>query len=116
MISALVGHLAGDYLLQNDWMAQNKKSSSFHCAVHCGIWTICVLGALAIAGESWPLWTALPLFVTHFAQDRTQVINRYMAAVGQSKFAQPPMSPWSMIVVDNVWHIVTIWAAWLIVR
>lgn len=106
----------GDYLLQNDWMAQNKKASTFHCVVHCGIWTTCVMAAVAIAGEAWPLWSALPLFVTHFVQDRTKIINWYMTTVGQSKFAQPPMSPWSIIVVDNVWHIVTIWAVWLIVR
>lgn len=37
MISALVGHLVGDYLLQNDYMALNKKKSSFHCMVHCSI-------------------------------------------------------------------------------
>lgn len=28
MINALVGHLVGDYLLQNDWQALNKKKSS----------------------------------------------------------------------------------------
>ena len=37
MLSAIIGHLVGDYLLQNDWMALNKKASSLHCAVHCCI-------------------------------------------------------------------------------
>ena len=116
MISALVGHLVGDYLLQNDWMALGKKQSSFRCAVHCLIWTCCVTGAQYAAGEPWPLWAAAVLFITHFIQDRTKIINCYMEAVGQSKFAGPPMSPWSIIVVDNVWHVLTIWIIWLSVR
>ena len=116
MISALVGHLVGDYLLQNDWMAQNKKTSHLHCAVHCAIWTACVFAAASLGDGLWPLWTVPVLFISHYIQDHTKVINRYMAMMGQTKFAEPPMSPWSIIVVDNVWHIVTLWIVWLVVR
>lgn len=112
MVDALVGHLVGDYLIQNDWMALNKKQSSIHCAVHCTLWTLAVC---LFAG--WFHWLpATVLFVTHFAQDRTKIINWYMAAMGQQKFASGPCAPWSIIVVDNVWHVVTIWAVdrWLV--
>ncbi len=104
MIDAFVGNLVGDYLLQNDWMALNKKRSSFHCAVHCTVWTVSVL-----LFSGWPLWTAVPLFVSHFIQDRTDVIARYMDLVGQKSFRTGICAPWSSIVVDNVWHIVTLW-------
>lgn len=107
MVSALVGHLVGDYLLQNDWMALNKKTSTFHCVVHCAIWTACV-----VLFAWWPWWTVIPLFATHFIQDRTKIIAAWMVLVGQHKFATGPCAPWSVIVVDNVWHIVTIWAVW----
>jgi hypothetical protein len=63
---ALVGHMVGDYLLQNDWMAQNKKQRSFPCVVHCALWASAVS---LFAG-----WGPLPwlfLFLLHFAQDRT---------------------------------------------
>lgn len=92
MISALVGHLVGDYLLQNDWMALWKKQ----------------LVLLAW----WPLWTAIPLFVTHYIQDRTFLITRWMDLIGQKEFRTGICSPWSVIVVDNVWHILTIWIIW----
>jgi hypothetical protein len=106
MISALVGHLVGDYLLQNDWMALNKKRDSWPCLIHCSIWTACVVGF-----AQWPLWTIVPLFVTHFIQDRTQIIKFWMTKVNrQSQFAEPPMAPWSIIVVDQCWHIVILWA------
>ena len=104
MISALVGHLVGDYLAQNDWMALNKKKSTLHCAVHCSIWTACV-----VFFAWWPLWTAIPLFVTHFVQDRTNVIAWWMDFVGQKQFRIGACAPWSIIVVDNVWHIIAIW-------
>ncbi len=53
MISALVGHLVGDYLVQNDWMALNKKKSMLPCLVHCAIWATCVvLFAVAFMGRT----------------------------------------------------------------
>lgn len=100
----LIGHLIGDYLLQNDWMALNKKRSSFACGVHCLLWTLAVM-----ACALWPLWTFVPLFIGHFVQDRTNIVVWLMNHKGQEKFAQPPMAPWSIIVVDNVLHLVVLW-------
>jgi len=107
MISSLMGHLVGDYLIQNDWMALNKKKSTIICTVHCALWatSVCILAW-------WPLWVWPILFITHFIQDRTNLIIKYMNFVGQKQFANGPCSPWSIIVVDNVWHIFVIWALW----
>ncbi len=105
MIEAIIGHLVGDYLLQTDWMALNKKHSTPICAVHCSVWTlsVCLFGGLG--------WMAAAvLFVTHFIQDRTTIIPWWMDHIGQSAFRSGPLAPWSVIIVDNVWHIVTIWA------
>lgn len=108
LVGAIVGHLVGDYLLQNDWMALGKKKSSFICAVHCALWTwaVCFFG-----------WVENPLvmvalFLTHFLQDRTGVVVWWMHLIGQKQFATGPLAPWSIIVVDNVWHIVTIYSLW----
>lgn len=97
----LVGHLVGDYLLQNDWMALNKKQRSWPCLVHVALYTAAVL---ACAG-----WLASPLAWLvvggpHFVIDRTQVVRAYMRALRQTKFAEPPMAPWSVIAVDNAMH------------
>lgn len=105
LIDAIVGHLCGDYLLQNDWMASNKKRSSLHCLVHCLIWTGCVCSFGGITGIG-----AVILFVTHFIQDRTSIVSWYMDTVGQKSFRTGACAPWAAIVVDNVFHIVTIWA------
>lgn len=105
MIDALVGHLVGDYLLQNNWMAANKKKRSLHCAVHCAAWTLSVC---LCAGWFHPLVITV-LFASHFIQDRTSIINWYMDSVGQKEFRTGPFAPWSGVVVDNVWHIFTLW-------
>lgn len=106
LIDAIIGNLVGDYLLQNDWMALNKKKHTFHCAVHCAVWTACVC---LFAGWTSPLIVLL-LFASHFLQDRTPIIAWYMDAIGQKSFRTGLCAPWSSIIVDNVWHIVTLWA------
>ena len=108
LASAIVGHLVGDYLLQTDWMAQNKKLRSWPCAAHCAIWTLCVC---LFAGLGWEAATFL--FACHFAQDRTQIVRWWMALrwKDQQGFMQPPLAPWSFIVVDNTWHVVQLWVA-----
>lgn len=104
LADAIVGHLVGDYLLQNDWMAREKKRDSWVCAVHSSIWGTAVT---LFAGLSWPaMWV---LIITHFIQDRGNLVQKWMDLVGQRDFREGPCAPWSVIVVDNVWHIVTIW-------
>lgn len=112
LIDAIVGNLVGDYLLQNDFLALNKKSNSLVCAIHCAIWTLCVC---LFSGWHSPLVIAL-LFVSHFIQDRTQIIAWYMDSVGQKSFRTGICAPWSSIFVDNVFHILTLWAIarWLV--
>ena len=63
LVLALIGHLVGDYLLQNDWMALNKKKQHLPCLVHCFIWALCVCG---FAGFGWIAF--LSLFAIPVAQ------------------------------------------------
>lgn len=114
LLLAIIGHLVGDYLLQNDWMASNKKQSVLRCSIHATIWTMCVLlfsGWFKIHGSQ-GIIIGFILVTTHFFQDHTNVVAWWMDLIGQHKFRTGPCAPWSMIVVDNVWHIVTLWAVW----
>ena len=105
LTSAIIGHLVADYLLQFDFIAENKKKSSLICALHCLIWASCV----CLLGNISSNKIFVILFVTHYIQDRWQLIPWYMKIIGQNNFTKPPLAPWSLIVVDNVWHIFTIW-------
>lgn len=42
MMEMLMGHLWGDYLLQNNWMALNKTKSWAICLLHCLIYSTSV--------------------------------------------------------------------------
>lgn len=123
---AIIGHLVGDYLMQNDWMANNKKKAWQPCAIHCLLWTIAVMFFAGWFTRYNSIFIFLVLFWTHYLQDRTNIIRWWMTLPwkDQSQFMEcyyfepdtmrfvPGLGPWSIIVVDNVWHIVTLWAVW----
>ena len=46
--------------------------------------------------------------IQHFTQDRTGFIIWLMKIKGSEEFAKPPMAPWSIIVTDNIMHVLFI--------
>lgn len=72
----ILGHLIGDYLLQNKWMAMNKSASSFKCAVHRAIYTVAVMAATY--QNLFSLWWALLIFVPHFVIDRFSLADKWL--------------------------------------
>lgn len=112
LTSAIVGHLVGDYIIQTDWMALNKKRpgiyGTFACTVHCVLWTWSVM----LFSGCWSIPLASVLFSTHLVQDGTPLVRYWMRFIGQEQFATGALSPWSIVVVDNVLHIVTLWLLW----
>ncbi len=119
---ALVGHLVGDYILQNDFLAQGKKRDSCICGMHVIIYTACVL----LFSGWWLHWpydppqTVLALVaaiaIPHFLIDRLGFVPWWMRLIGQEKFMGPPLGPWSIIVVDNVMHLVCLFWTWQILE
>jgi Protein of unknown function (DUF3307) len=105
-LGLVVGHLLGDYIFQNDWQATNKTSRSFPCTVHCFLYTLAVWSC-----SFWwmPWWGLLACFAVHWPVDRWRLAGRWMRNVsGQKAFATGPLSPWSVIVVDNTFHLWTL--------
>lgn len=99
----ILAHFIGDYILQNDFVARNKKSSSLVCAFHVFWYMLPFL----LCGLSW-LQLVL-IAIQHFLQDRTEFVVWFMKAKGSGKFAQEPFAPWSIIVTDNILHIAWMW-------
>lgn len=98
----LVGHLVGDFILQEDVVAANKTRSSAWCALHCTLYTAAVWAC------AWwmPWWGLLCCWATHFAVDRPRLAGWYMRNVSnQRAFAEGPLAPWSIVVVDQSWHL-----------
>lgn len=139
----LVGHMIGDYILQNDWQAKNKVNSlcgkgkfahscdglyfwvgpadeyeewclrrhssiqgHLACTIHCLLYTLSVWSC-----SFWwmPWWGLLACFLIHWPVDRFRLAKWWMINVsGQKDFATGPLSPWSFIVVDNVFHLLVL--------
>lgn len=60
----LIAHLIGDYILQSEWMANNKTSNNYACFCHVMFYSIPFL----FIGGSWSAY--LIIVSTHFLIDR----------------------------------------------
>jgi len=104
--SVFMGHLVGDYLLQNDWLAKNKKTSSFACFLHCWIYTLTVG---IFAWGSLGTYSLCIILATHFLIDRGVWLKTVLRVTGKKAFLEPPMFPWSYIIVDNILHLLVLY-------
>ena len=102
----LLGHLVGDWLLQNDWMAKGKKLSLLTLAgtVHFTIYTTIIVGALWLsrAGDKdlgLYLVISAIVFVSHWVVDAARLADLWMRFYRQSNLQ------WVRMVVDQTFHI-----------
>lgn len=114
----LIGHLIGDWLVQTDRQAMNKmkswKANQAHVATyHLSIAATVALGTLATPALFYPHITPLAAglllvsWPTHSLLDRRWPVRWLMEHTGSSGFASTSFGP---MVVDQVLHIVTLWA------
>jgi hypothetical protein len=122
----VLAHLVGDFLLQNDWMASGKKRSSWICLIHVLTYLIpflfvanppkefehCGTGFMGILILHLHWWQFALIGLQHFVQDRTNFVVWLMKAKGSGEFVGPPCGPWSVILTDNILHI--LFVAWVV--
>jgi hypothetical protein len=68
----IMGHLVGDYLLQTNQMALNKKKSFYWASFHCFVWTLSVYVFLMpeIDNSSVPvLFSLAAIWLSHMLLD-----------------------------------------------
>lgn len=111
MITAdqIVAHLVGDYIIQSDWMAEEKTKRSFAAAVHATSYTLpflfITLNPIALA----------IICVTHFIIDRWR-LARYVCwakngckgpvtATGYPESKPAWLAVWLLIIADNTMHL-----------
>lgn len=98
----IYAHLIGDYLLQNDWMAKGKKTDSWICTIHVLTYMLPFL----FADMNWRQLFLIAL--QHWLQDRTDFVFWSMKLMGRNEFVTQPLAPWSLIITDNIFHILWI--------
>ncbi len=105
----LIGHLVGDWVLQNDWMAKGKKRRLAGAAgpVHYAIYTASVLAALCLWGQERlsPAFYAVAggvVFVSHWLLDGTPVVRAWMSVYRQTNAAVVSL------MVDQTLHLLVL--------
>ena len=115
--SQIMAHMVGDYLLQSDWMAQNKTKSAFPAIAHAVMYSIPFLFFA-------PSIMAISFIVgTHYLIDRYRLARYVVYAKNRlspcSEWAEWDsckntgysidrplwLSVWLLIIADNILHV-----------
>lgn len=111
-MTQLIFHGIGDYLIQNDWMALNKKKITWQgelaCHLHCITYSLPFLFITT--------WQAvIAIYVTHYIIDRTNIVGWFLAVknwtfntenFGFAKERPIFLTLWLYIIVDNLFHVI----------
>jgi hypothetical protein len=107
-----IAHLVGDWMLQNDWMARNKRGHpwSAACLTHCVVYTITLGVALGWAtlrqghllAPLSMLGFMVAIFVSHWLIDGWDLARRWGKLMGQTD--NTPVR----VVVDQTLHIIVL--------
>ncbi len=98
-MNPFVAHLIGDFILQNDWMANNKKHRSAACLVHVLLYLVPFL----MSHLQW--WQIALIGFQHFLQDRTTFVLWWMRV-----WKRVPQDNWEKIpfYLDQTFHFMFI--------
>ena len=103
----LVGHLIGDWVFQNDWMARHKQNGLFNRAilVHCAIYTAVILLVYFLSAAPPQnlravLRIAVFVYLSHWLIDATGLARRWMRFFGQTDVL------FMRIAVDQILHVI----------
>jgi len=94
----LLGHLIGDFLFQNQWMAQNKTGLAIPRLVHCLVYTVLVYAFSYLAGGIGPIGAGV-ILLSHFLIDRRSFVLWWAKCVTRSDIT------WLFVVYDQVFHL-----------
>lgn len=115
----LLAHLVGDFVLQNQWMANRKTASWAIAFLHAAFYTSLFVVFF------WGQWAALAIiFVTHAIIDHYRLSKYWMRfwGVGEPGILWPNagkapdfIAVWLLFITDNTMHLLINWAAlrWL---
>ena len=110
----IVCHLVGDYLLQTDWQARNKRGGLSGgvalraLAAHVSTYTLAFVPALIwIAGEldaAWAVLTGVLIALPHLVIDDGRIVRAYLAHVKRA----PDFDISLAASVDQSFHILSL--------
>lgn len=119
-----VSHHIGDYILQTDFQALNKKGGLdgderarralvHHAATYTAAFVPALVGVARRTSVTRALGTAALIALPHMAIDDGRLLKKYMKAVKRVDADEEPALATS---VDQSMHIVCLWAAAFVAR
>lgn len=119
MITAaqLVAHAVGDYVLQSDWMAQDKTKSPYVALIHALVYSL-PFNLLTQSPAALAVIISTHAIIDHYRLARYVVFAKNFIAppsrwpkwsecrgTGYHESMPPWMAVWLMILVDNLMHV-----------
>lgn len=111
-MTQLIFHLIGDYITQNEWMANTKTKNTLAGALACYIHAMTYSLPFLFIGS----YTAVVvIFITHYFIDRERLAiyliklknwNWKSKNYGFNDDTPVWLSTWLLIIIDNIMHIV----------
>lgn len=105
----LVGHLIGDWVFQNDWMARHKQNGFLnrailvHCAVYTAVlWLVYFLPTASPRPSPTSLLFAALVYLSHWLIDAAGLASRWI------RFFRQTDAPFMRIVVDQILHVLVL--------
>jgi hypothetical protein len=122
MFELLLGHLAGDYLLQTDWMAKNKSGNDLAgwlaAFIHCILYTFAVC---LFMSNFQLIWIAV-VFCSHFFIDKFAFAKWYLKHIKGMELddyrweyhgeLHAGFTAVVYTVTDNTMHLILMWSAY----
>jgi len=140
MFRMLLGHLCGDYLFQNEWMAMNKSKNTLKgwiaAILHCLLYTFAVC---LFMWNFQPIWI-IAVFFSHFFIDKFGLAEKYMKYIKRSglkdyidsvdhqytktwidtsegqRMLTGGFRAFVYAVTDNTMHLILMWGAYQLLR
>jgi hypothetical protein len=97
----LVGHIAGDFLLQNRWMAENKSTKLLPLLVHTSVYTASVALFAFLGGGGISILGYITMFAAHLILDRRGFVLWW-----SKKITKSDDTAWLLVMIDQSWHAV----------
>jgi hypothetical protein len=99
----LLGHLMGDFLFQNAWMADEKKRRILPLLVHATVYTLCIL-VFSFNTDFLGWKDYFIIWGTHVIIDSRKLTSWWARTVMGITSAMGRRT-WLSIVVDQVFHL-----------
>jgi len=100
-MNILIGHLVGDFLLQNRWLAAKKTHKWYAILLHCLLVTIAFY-----LFNFWSIWQMIVVFSSHFLIDALGIGKKYPDWIKQGTPGSDEPAPlWLRILSDSTMHL-----------